>query len=349
MRAFTGGEGRDTINAGDGNDTINVTSMAADGNDVINGGDGNADTLVVAAGAAMEFIVDDTRLTNVENITVSLGASINLTGQTEAFTITGAGGAETIIGGNNVDTVNAGLGNDVVMGGIGADVLDGQAGFDTASYADVTLASSHGLANIAGMAVNLSANAVTAANIATAVGGGVVIGGGAGVAGADLAAASAGYLSATAAGSTTTMVRDGLTNFEAVTGSALGDYIVLGNGGMSANGAAGNDVITGGVGADTIDGGTGNDVVLVTDELQHSAGDVITGGDGTDVIRFTAGNGGTLTLQAGVTGVEEVEISNAAGTNTGAGAGLDTNESINASALTYGVILTGNDGGVCPG
>ena len=280
--------------------------MAADGNDVINGGDGNADTLVVAAGAAMEFIVDDTRLTNVENITVSLGASINLTGQTEAFAITGAGGAENIIGGNAVDTVLAGLGNDVLIGGIGADVLDGQAGFDTVSYADVTLASSHGLAGITGMVVDL--------NLGTG-----------------------GYIGA--AGPV-----DTLQNIEAVVGSALNDGIVLGNGGMSASGEAGNDSITAGIGADTVDGGTGNDVITVTNELQHGAGDIVTGGDGTDVIRYTAGNGGTLTLQAGVTGVEEVEISDAAGTNTGAGAGIDTNESINASALTYGVILTGNDG-----
>jgi Ca2+-binding RTX toxin-like protein len=298
---ITGGEGRDTIQSGDGNDTINVTSMAADGMDVIDGGDGNADTLVVAAGAAMEFIVDDTRLTNVENITVSQGASINLTGQTEAFAITGAGGAETIIGGNAVDTVLAGLGNDVLIGGIGADVLDGQAGVDTVSYADVTLATSHGLAGITGMTVDLTAGTGTYIGVA---------------------------------GTT-----DTLRNIEAVIGSALNDVVVLGNGGMSASGEAGNDTITAGIGADTVDGGTGNDVILVTNLLQHGAGDIVTGGGGTDVIRYTAGDGGTLTLQAAVTGVEEVEISDAAGGNAGV-----TTESINASALTAGITLTGNDG-----
>ena len=54
---------------------------------------------------------------------------------------------------------------------------------DTVSYADITLPSSHGLANVAGMAVNLSANAVAAATITTDLGGAIVIGGGSGVAG----------------------------------------------------------------------------------------------------------------------------------------------------------------------
>ena len=68
-------------------------------------------------------------------------------------------------------------------------------------------------------------------------------GGGNAVAGNELAAGTAGYLATTAANSTTTMVRDTISNFENYIGSALADYMAVG----SVNGR-----ITMGVGNDKI-------------------------------------------------------------------------------------------------
>lgn len=212
-------------------------------------------------------------------------------------------GRLTVSGSPSNDVMTGGSGDDTITGGAGADTLDGGAGTDTVSYADVTAATSHGLGNIAGMAINLSGATVTAGAIATAMGGTVVIGGGAGVAGADLAAGSAGYLATSAANSTTTMVRDTLTGFEAVIGSVLADYIILGNGGMTANGGLGNDVIIGGDGNDTITGGDGNDTIRGragndtirggrgNDEIYGNEGDdLIFGDDGNDYIHGGQGN-----------------------------------------------------------
>lgn len=140
------------------------------------------------------------------------------------------------------------------------------------------------------MAINISAAAITAATIATAMGGTIVIGGGAAVAGADLAAGTAGYLATTAGNSTATMVRDTLSNFESVIGSALGDYIA---------GSAGNDIIGGAAGADTLLGGAGNDTIV------GGAGiDNINGGTGADVLTGSAGGtANTFVFAAGDSGL----------------------------------------------
>jgi len=191
------------------------------------------------------------------------------------MTITGGSGVNTLTGGASTDTITGGAANDTILGGAGADTLDGAAGTaDILSYADVTTATSHALANLSGMAINLSTVAITDAAISTAMGGTIVIGGGAGIVGTDLAAGTAGYLTTSAANSTVTMVRDTISNFELVTGSALADYIVGSANGDTIDGAGGNDHIIGGAGADTLSGGAGTADVLsytdVTSSTSHS-------------------------------------------------------------------------------
>jgi Ca2+-binding RTX toxin-like protein len=83
-------------------------------------------------------------------------------------------------------------------------------------------------------------------------------------------------------------------------------------------------------------GGLGDDVFFIANDSDHAAGEIITGGGGTDVIRFTSVEAGTLVLTAGVTGVEEVALVDNVGGATA------TAESIDASALTAGITLTGN-------
>ncbi|ARU00159.1 beta strand repeat-containing protein [Yoonia vestfoldensis] len=114
-----------------------------------------------------------------------------------------------------------------------------------------------------------------------------------------------------------------------ITAGASNDHVIAGDG---------NDIVTGGPGADSLYGGANNDIFLILDEDHHSVGEVINGGDGLDVIRYSATDGGTLTLTVG-TSVEQVYISDASGDRTGT-----TNENVDASNLLSAVSLLGNDG-----
>jgi hypothetical protein len=213
--------------------------------------------------------------TDTDNTTITTAATVKATIKTGL-------GDDVVTGSVGADSITTNAGADTVTGGAGADTLTLGTGTDIVLYSDVTGATSHSLANLSGVAINLSATAVTAATIATAMGGGIVIGGGAGVAGADLAAGSAGYLATSAGNSTATMVRDSISGAENVTGSALGDYIVGGATAGIIGGGAGIDVIIGGAGADTITGGAANDT--------------ITGGTGADEIRHVRTTDGTITV-----------------------------------------------------
>jgi Ca2+-binding RTX toxin-like protein len=153
------------------------------------------------------------------------------------------------------------------------------------------------------MAINLSAAEVLQSTIAAAAGGTIVLAGGAGVAGSALAAGTGGYLSTTAANSTATMVRDTVTGFEGVVGSALADYIV---------GSATADTIAGGDGADDILAGAGNDTIIVASTGQHDAGETLDGGAGNDTLSIT-GTTTLITTNASIANIENIAIS---GTST---------------------------------
>jgi Ca2+-binding RTX toxin-like protein len=122
------------------------------------------------------------------------------------------------------------------------------------------------------------------------------------------------------------------------------NYTLNGNTGVdNITGGSGSDTITGDGGADSLLGGagTGNDIFIISAAAHHTAGETITGGGHTtgDQIRFTSTSGGTLTLLATVTEIEEARISDVTGNTTG-----NTHESINASAVVGSIALTGNDG-----
>ena len=318
-----------------------MSSQAADGNDLIDGGTG-VDTIAVAAGTAFTCSTNNAQLQNVEVVALGSGSSVTLTGQggaAEAFTINGGGGAETIVAGAGDDTINGRLGDDVITGAEGADSIDGGAGVDTTSYADINIATSHGLADLFGIAVNLTDAAIDEAGTNDAIE--EILDTVAtdedyelGQTGStELEAGTAQYISDTKGDDYSV---DTLVNIEGVIGSDLTDFIALGAGGMAADGGRGNDAIFGGNGADTMVGGLGDDVFFIANDSDHATGEIITGGDGTDTIRFTSVEAGTLVLTAGVTGVEEVVLED------NVGAATATAESIDASALTAGITLTGN-------
>ena len=245
----------------------------------------------------------------------------------------GAEGNETLTGTSHHDDISGDAGDDLIIGGAGADTLDGGLGVDRVAYRDITSSSSHGVSNIAGMAINLSTATVSAEEIAISIGSTVVLGGGAGAAGPDLVAGSAGYLATTAGNSTTTMVRDSLSNFEEVGGSDLDDYIVLGDLGMFVQGLAGADSIIGGAGHDELRGGYGDDV--------------ISGGDGDDTLR---GGGGDdlINAGAGTNAVERAGIGADTITHDSTGSTVDivltasTTMTLNASELGATVTIGGS-------
>jgi len=271
------------------------------------------------------------------NLAVTFASANSST--TAAVTIKGGAGNDSLSGLATIDTISGGGGNDIIAGGTGADVLDGGTGIDTVSYADVTASTSHSLTNVAGMVINLSASTVTAATLATAMATAAgptapVIGGGAGVSGSDSAAGTGSYLAVSAATSIATMVRDTLTGFESVTGSALRDYIVASSTtGGTIQGALGADYIIAGTGVDTflfgdLVGANGGDGVTAT--ASGVAGgtstiwdldETLTFGNGVDIISgFTPGATGDI-IKGVDAGAPTAALSLAAGATTGLAAG----------------------------
>ena len=144
------GGGNDTVNGGDGNDFL----VGGSGNDTLTGGAGidryiggggldtiygeshdalidggaDADSLIVSASYAQ---ASDDVLVGIESVSAAVGTSnidINLTGQTDGFTIVGNDGNNSLTGSSTVDSINGGLGDDTLSGGVGGDALNGGSG-----------------------------------------------------------------------------------------------------------------------------------------------------------------------------------------------------------------------------
>jgi hypothetical protein len=116
-----GGNGADTISGGEGTDTIRVEATTSADDDFMDGGDGTADVLAIIdaeSGSAIEHtFATDANLVNIENITIQTddGVTLDLTGQTEAFSVTLAAvgataGVLTYVGSAGVDTIVTGNG-----------------------------------------------------------------------------------------------------------------------------------------------------------------------------------------------------------------------------------------------
>ena len=138
--------GSDTFILSDGNDTLlNPEAIA------------NADTIDGGAGFdTIEFnsnfgAIANNRLVNFENLVLNTALTLNLTGQTEGFTVVGSTGDDTIITGTGAYTINAddgddtinlslstginsvngGDGNDTITSGTGAHTINAGDGADT--------------------------------------------------------------------------------------------------------------------------------------------------------------------------------------------------------------------------
>jgi len=317
--AIRGSQADDTLNGGGGNDIFLIKDGAHHGaGEVITGGAGTdeirfdatvADSwlmLSAGIGADVERAVIGTGTAAAAVATATTALNIDASAVTGAITLVGNAGANILIGG---------AGNDVLDGGAGNDLLDGGEGSDTYLYTS-------------------TANYAIEESISDF-----------GSSGTDTIQVSA------ASGSI--ILRDDTTGIEqiTITGSAGGvDASAVLNaltftGSTGANilkGTAFADVFTGGTGADNMTGNGGDDIFILNTAAEGT-GDVITGGTGTDTVRFL-GTGATATTNtlvvAASTNVEEIEISDAAGDNSGTAA-----LNINASAVTAsGIRFTGNAG-----
>ncbi|WP_421726158.1 beta strand repeat-containing protein [Bauldia sp.] len=260
-----GAGGADTIDGGAGDDEI-IGFVDAD---EVDGGD-DTDTLILAATSADLNDAADGDLINVEIVSAALaaaGVTIDLSNQSDGFTITGSAQGDTIVGSSDEDTIDAGGGNDEITGGNGADVINGQGGQDRiigfvgadqvdgggnddTIVLDGTSADLNDAAD--GDIVNVEAvSAEDAFQIAAALSGIKI----------DLSGQSDGF---------------------AITGSLLKDTLIGSSGNDAVDGGDGDDKITAGEGADFVQGGAGNDTII--------AG----AGDGNDVYNGGGGSGDTV-------------------------------------------------------
>uniref|UniRef100_UPI0028AA728A beta strand repeat-containing protein n=1 Tax=Rhizobium sp. TaxID=391 RepID=UPI0028AA728A len=115
--------GRDYIFAGSGDDRI----YGFDTDKIIDGGTGT-NTLMVAGGFDSS---SDGQIVNIQNVIMTTSGTLDLSKQTEGFTVTGSSGNDMIIGGSGADSLFGGAGNDAIYGAQNDVVLNGGAGNDT--------------------------------------------------------------------------------------------------------------------------------------------------------------------------------------------------------------------------
>ena len=131
--------GHDVIDGGTGSDTI----YAQEGDDQITGDDSDAlldggsgiDTLKVGANFTSS---SNAQIAKIENVTLTAAATLNLSNQTEGFTITGSAGVDQITGGSGNDTVVGAQNDTLLAGGGGIDTLNIGANFDDTGDGQIT-------------------------------------------------------------------------------------------------------------------------------------------------------------------------------------------------------------------
>lgn len=208
-----------------GNDAITYVAASLPGL-IIDGGAGT-DTVNIAAGTATFGPAGNPTLVGVEVVSaaaLTTAINLDLSRQTEAFTITGGTGNDTIRGGTGVDAINGGGGNDLIIAanGDGNDTINGGAGIDTLDYSATTGA----------LTINLA--------LAT----GQVTGS---LAGTDTVTAVENILA-------------GAAN-DTITGDAAANNLNGGAGNDIIRGGTGNDALLGGLGDDQLFGNAGTDAL----------------------------------------------------------------------------------------
>ncbi|MBW9115885.1 VCBS domain-containing protein [Rhizobium cauense] len=117
-----------------GNDTVTVSNTLS-GFSSIDLGGGSGDALKIAGGFTDS---NDAQLARVENVVMASSGTLNLSHQSEGFTITGTSGVDTITGGSGDDKITGGADGDILTGGAGRDTFVIVAGDSTPETAPGT-------------------------------------------------------------------------------------------------------------------------------------------------------------------------------------------------------------------
>ena len=131
------GSSGDTINGNEGSDIYilpapaTILSPATKTDRLLDGG-ANTDTLNVGANFTS---TGDGQIVNIENVTLTAtGLTLNLSNQTEGFTVNGSTGTDSITTGSGNDIVNSSGGSDTINTGAGSDIVNINAGTSTTSW-----------------------------------------------------------------------------------------------------------------------------------------------------------------------------------------------------------------------
>lgn len=283
------------------------STLTSAGGTILNGGTGYSGT--------------GTYTVNTDVALAGLGGNVNLSSQTDGFTILGSQYNDTLTGSSGNDTITGGAGADTLTGGAGNDVYVYTGTADVAAAETITEGVGGGTDRLrvdgtTDFSVMAAANfdeieelAITGAFTATFLGAQLTgetmsLIGDTGSTQALVVTATAGAttdLSNISAGANWTAGTDTVTingadgsnevivgtqTADVINGGSGDDNIFGGSGDDSLVGGAGNDTIFGGVGADIVEGGDGDDVFGVSGTSEQTAGDVIIGGGGTNEIHL---------------------------------------------------------------
>ena len=306
--AILGSGDTDTITGGSGADRfIGALSAAA-----LDGGN-NVDTLYVQVNFTTS---SNGQISNIEKIELVAAVTLDISSQTEGFTIIGSTGDDNITGGSGADSVSAGAGNDTIVGTAGDTLLDGGNDTDTLQVGANFTSSSDGQiigienVTLTAAAVLVLTNQTEGFTITGSAGADSITGGG----GNDtIVGAANDTLLAGGSGTDTLQVganfassSDGqITGVENVTLTAPDVLSLFGQTeGFTINGSGGADTIVGGSGADSVNAGAGNDVIVAG---QNDT--LLDGGNDTDELEIQENF--TSSSDAQIANVENVRLTTA--------------------------------------
>ena len=347
-----GGIGNDTLIGGDKDDTF----IDFIGEDSIDGGEGDDTLKLTGTSTALNGATND-QVKNVEAVDAfGAGAAvlIDLSIQSEGFSITGSDHDDTINGGQEADSIVGGDGDDIINGGAGNDTINGDAGNDSINggEGDDSIDGGAGDDIILGGTGNDTINGGAGKDDITGGAGNDSIDAGVGndtirgFEGTDTVDGGAGndtlILQATSQ-DLNIAANNQLLNVKNVTAASATQAVEidLSNqadlAGFTITGSANNDTITGSQAADSINAGAGNDTII-----GYTVGDTVNGGDGIDTLVVTEAHTIQTTNDNQLVNLEKVDAS---GANAGVLIQLDNqSEGFEVTGSAFADTLRGGDG-----